>query len=110
MPPKTKKRKGAKESEEELLINERLTEIFFKYSQNDDSSDEDESVGMFGEEDQQIKIKDVENVVKEVGVVEWDPSVLVLIDQEERENGRISMEKIKTILMTLTVRREAFIT
>ena len=42
MPPKTKKRKGVKESEEELLINERLNEIFFKYRQ-DDSDEEDDS-------------------------------------------------------------------
>lgn len=101
MPPKTKKRKGAKESEEELLINERLTEIFFKYCQDDE---DDDSTQMFEDEDQKVKLKDVEALVKEVDVVKWDPSVLVLIDEGERECGRINREKMMIIIMTLAVR------
>ena len=102
MPPRTKKRKGVKESEEELLINERLTEIFFKYRQED--SDDDEEDAMFEDENPKIKLKDVEKVVKEVGLVEWDEAVLALIDEKERNSGKLDMEKIKIIIMTLIVK------
>ena len=106
MPPKTKKRKGAKESEEELLINERLTEVIFKYRQDESEEeveDEAEEVSMFEDENPKIKLKDIEKVVKEVDIVEWDPAVMALIEEEERETGRVNMEKIKIILMTLKV-------
>ena len=104
MPPRTKKRKGAKETEEELLIDERLTELFFKYRSNVSSDEDTEtSAGMFEDEDQKIKLKDVEKVVREVHVVEWDPSVLVLLDECERENNRVNVDKIKIIILTLMV-------
>lgn len=102
MPPRNKRRKGAKETEDELFINERLTEIFFNYKQEYDISD-DESVGMFEDETQRIDVKDIENVVKEVGIAQWDPSVLVLLEKEEKESQSVDIEKVKLILMTLMV-------
>lgn len=94
------------------MVNGRLTEVFFKYRQ-DDSSEEEEaaaadscSVGMFEDEDQKIKLKDVEAVVKEVGIVEWDPAVSVLIDAAERASGRLNMEKMKILILTLLVRNK----
>lgn len=96
------------------MVNERLTEVFFKYRQDDSSEEEEKaadssvsgSVGMFEDEDQKIKLKDVEAVVKEVGIVEWDPAVSVLIDEAERASGRLNMEKMKILIMTLLVRNK----
>ena len=105
MTPKTKKRKGVKGRDEELLINERLAEIFFKYRQDDSDDDEDSGDAMFEDENPKIKLKDVEKVVNEVGLVEWDEAVLALIDENEKKIGKLDMEKIKIMIMTLIVKR-----
>ena len=83
-----------------------MTEVIFKYRQDESEEeveDEAEEVSMFEDENPKIKLKDIEKVVKEVDIVEWDPAVMALIEEEERETGRVNMEKIKIILMTLKV-------
>ena len=46
----------------------------------------------------------MEKVVNEVGLVEWDETVLALIDENERKIGKLDMEKIKIMIMTLMVK------
>ena len=48
------KEKGVKGREEELLINERLAEIFFKYRQDDSDDDEDSGDAMFEDENPKL--------------------------------------------------------
>lgn len=106
MPPKAKKRK-VKESEEELFIQEKLTEAFFKYRHDDMEIDgEVESVGMFGAESDEgpkIHVKDMEKVARDIGV-EWDESVLAVVDPEKRQKGIIDIETMKLVVATLLVR------
>lgn len=108
MPPKAKKRK-VKESEEELLLQEKLTEAFFKYRHDDMEieGEEGESVGMFGAESDEgprIHVKDMEKVARDVGVV-WDESVMAVVDPEKRQKGIIDIETMKLIISTLKVRK-----
>ena len=105
MPPKTKKRK-VKESEEELLLQEKLTEAFFKYRHDEEVEEfEDENVGMFGTESDEIPkihVRDMEKVVEEVGV-EWDEVVMAVVDQEKIQKGIIDIETMKLVIATLKV-------
>lgn len=105
MPPKTKKRK-VKESEEEILFYEKLTEAFFKYRH--EIEEEDENIGMFGTESDEIPkihVSDMERVAEEVGVV-WDDAVMAVVDFEKRKNGIIDIETMKLVIATLIVKKE----
>ncbi len=100
MPPKRRK---VKESEEEILLNEKLTEAFYKYRQEDDETDE--NVGMFASEDElqlRIRIDDIPNVVREVGM-KWDDALTAVLDHSQTESGLIRIDVMKLILATLAV-------
>ena len=105
MPPKTKKRK-VKESEEELLLQEKLTEAFFKYRHDEEAKElEDENVGMFGTESDEIPkihVSDMERVAEEVGV-DWDEVAMAVVDQEKIQKGIIDIETMKLVIATLKV-------
>lgn len=104
MPPKTKKRK-VKENEEELLLQEKLTEAFYKYRHDEEAEEEDENVGMFGTESDEIPkihVSDMERVAEEVGL-EWDEVAMTVVDQEKRQKGIIDIETMKLVIATLKV-------
>lgn len=105
MPPRTKKRK-VKESEEEVIFNEKLNEAFYKYRHESDIEvdEEDEDVGMFEVEEAEprILIENIERVCETVGV-EWDEAVLAILDQEQRTLGLVAFETVKLIIATLKV-------
>lgn len=111
MPPKTKKRK-VKESEEEILLQEKLTEAFFKYRHDEtEIEEEDENVGMFGTESDEIPkihMSDMERVAEEVGVV-WDDAVMAVVDFEKRQKGIIDIETMKLVIATLIVKKRVII-
>lgn len=115
MPPKTKKRK-VKESEEEILIQEKLTEAFFKYRHDEEvvvvvaaAGEDYENVGMFGTESDEIPkihVSDMERVAKEVGI-EWDEVAMIVVDKEKMQKGIIDIETMKLVIATLKVNRRA---
>lgn len=109
MPPKTKKRK-VKESEEDIVILEKLTEAFFKYRREEVLEEEDDNVGMFGAESDEIPkihVSDMERVAEEVGV-EWDEAVVVVVDPEKRKKGVIDIETMKLVISALKVNYELY--
>lgn len=109
MPPKTKKRK-VKESEEDIVILEKLTEAFFKYRHEEVLEEEDDNVGMFGAESDEIPkihVSDMERVAEEVGV-EWDEAVIVVVDPEKRKKGVIDIETMKLVISALKVNYELY--
>ena len=101
MPPRAKKRK-VKDTEEELLLHEKLTEAFFKYRYEED--DEGDEIGMFSaeKEEARIKIEDMSKVVEAVGI-EWDEAVTAVLDREQMEIGTINMDAMKMIIVALKV-------
>lgn len=103
MPPKRRK---IKESEEDILFNEKITESFYKYRHDEDSEENSENVGMFESEEQPLKIliEDIPLVVKEVGM-KWDSAVLTILDQDQKRSRLIGIETMKLILETLKVTR-----
>ena len=110
MPPKAKKRK-VKESEEEVLLQEKLTEAFFKYRYEAETEEEDGNVGMFATEEDEmpkIHVSDMERVAEDVGV-EWDEAVMSLLGLEQRQKGIIDMGTMKLIIATLKVKFESII-
>lgn len=116
MGPKAKRRRNKLSIIEEEIFNEKLELLLFKYRKDEVEEDEDgmetETVendsgkGMFEETGNKIQVTDIKNIANELEL-DWDETVLVILDEKEKKTGLIEDDRVKIIFQVLKVQTAA---